>query len=348
VFICVVDGLDNVERDSLNKRLSNVRFFSGDPSSGLVLSRMNVAESMYVVLLPSASVRAEQELGQTNHSKVLFTLIALESLIPPHAATRIMVDSATGSGSMGILNRPVQRSRIRLGNPCLDEVISFESGTRSGDNKSSVRHEQQLLNAVRRRRTVPFDRGYGELAEGAHSLATPMYASGEVVMSSVPSAVLGAELFSPGIIWLLYTLAGASRSRNHLKLHLWNVPDAWDGKTYGELAAHLLGTGEAIPLGLFRSGAAPVYLHQLRASSPRWYRRDVDNHLNEILDRAFQANEVEQQWAPPPSAELVENALGVLPWVYTNPELHTILSKFDAVYVHCIKSKFLAEMHLPA
>jgi len=129
-------------------------------------------------------------------------------------------------------------------------------------------------------------------------LYRPCYAAGEMIPKSALTALLGREFHIPGISDFIGTLLGIASTEGISPIISLTVPAKFDGHTYVELAGELF-KHHLIPLGLFRSGKAPVLVGEKGRELP-----------SPLEDNKF-----------------------IAPWVYANPKSHTVLSKFDAVFV---------------
>eukprot|EP00178_Gracilaria_changii_P026985 TRINITY_DN836_c0_g1_i1.p1 TRINITY_DN836_c0_g1~~TRINITY_DN836_c0_g1_i1.p1 ORF type:complete len:1410 (-),score=179.92 TRINITY_DN836_c0_g1_i1:11724-15953(-) len=102
------------------------------------------------------------------------------------------------------------------------------------------------------------------------------YASGEMVISSLFTALLARDYTDPGYIRLIRQLIGASSSSAGSWIRQVEIPESWtraeneiDGRTYRDTSIRLLKMG-CIALGLYRSGDAPV---RIETQSDQWERR---------------------------------------------------------------------------
>ncbi|KAI0557571.1 Calcium-activated BK potassium channel alpha subunit [Gracilaria domingensis] len=102
------------------------------------------------------------------------------------------------------------------------------------------------------------------------------YASGEMVISSLFTALLARDYTDPGYIRLIRQLIGASSSSGGSWIRQVEIPESWtrakneiDGRTYRDTSIRLLKMG-CIALGLYRSGDAPV---RIETQSDQWERR---------------------------------------------------------------------------
>lgn len=120
------------------------------------------------------------------------------------------------------------------------------------------------------------------------------YASGEMMISSLFTALLTREHTDPGYIRFIRQLIGAASGSNGCWVRQVDIPDSWtqvekaiDGRTFRETSIKLLQYG-CIALGLYRSGDAPV---RVETKSEQWERR-VSNikYLGEEEIRALQSD----------------------------------------------------------
>lgn len=103
------------------------------------------------------------------------------------------------------------------------------------------------------------------------------YASGEMVISSLFTALLTREHTDPGYIRFIRQLIGAASGSPGSWIRQVDVPESWtqlnkediDGRTYRQTSIKLLEFG-CIALGLYRSGDAPV---RIETKSEQWERR---------------------------------------------------------------------------
>lgn len=102
------------------------------------------------------------------------------------------------------------------------------------------------------------------------------YASGEMVISSLFTALLTREHTDPGYIRLIRQLIGASSGSHGSWIRHIDIPESWtqadkaiNGRTYRQTSIKLLEFG-CIVLGLYRSGDAPV---RIETKSEQWERR---------------------------------------------------------------------------
>jgi hypothetical protein len=90
------------------------------------------------------------------------------------------------------------------------------------------------------------------------------FASGEMMISSLFAGLLVREYQEDGFMGLIRELIGSGADAQHSWVRQVDVPEAWveeseaiDGRTYRETVKRLLQFG-CVPLGLYRSGDAPV------------------------------------------------------------------------------------------
>lgn len=102
------------------------------------------------------------------------------------------------------------------------------------------------------------------------------YASGEMVISSLFTALLTREHTDPGYIRLIRRLIGAASGSLGSWIRQVDIPESWtqadkaiNGRTYRQTSIKLLEFG-CISLGLYRSGDAPV---RIETKSEQWERR---------------------------------------------------------------------------
>ncbi|PXF45524.1 Calcium-activated potassium channel slowpoke [Gracilariopsis chorda] len=119
------------------------------------------------------------------------------------------------------------------------------------------------------------------------------YASGEMVISSLFTALLARDYTDPGYIRLIRQLIGASSASAGSWIRQVDIPESWtraeneiDGRTYRDTSIRLLKMG-CIALGLYRSGDAPV---RVETKSDQWERRadEVVYHEEEDISRLRQ------------------------------------------------------------
>mmetsp|Transcript_3263 Transcript_3263/g.5720 ORF Transcript_3263/g.5720 Transcript_3263/m.5720 type:complete len:1095 (-) Transcript_3263:208-3492(-) len=338
-FLCVVSGLDSETIETLQEEQPGVSYFPGDPSNGKLLVRMNAGKSRCIVVIPDASKGTDAV-----SSNVLFTLFALQSMRTPSSTSRILLDSIPVS-AVGVFGGKAMDYITRAGYPEYPADQNYQER-----KKSQELNHEKLSETLRRRK--PFTAAAtGGFSDGAHSVASERYASGEILIPSVGSALLAGDFLTPGLIWLMMSFCGASREGDYLKLHLWNIPESWKGRKYAEVAVFLFGRN-VIPLGLFRCGAAPVHLTNLRKaknstgeSKYNAMLRQAVSSDNVLADETASESLSDDSFPTPPTSALVEDSLAGAPYVVTNPELYTVVSDFDSVYVLCSKSKSLVDLH---
>lgn len=102
------------------------------------------------------------------------------------------------------------------------------------------------------------------------------YASGEMMISSLFTALLAREYTAPGYVRLVRQLIGAASSSKGSWIRQVDIPETWTraekaihGRTYRATSIKLLKMG-CIALGLYRSGDAPV---RAETRSEQWERR---------------------------------------------------------------------------
>lgn len=102
------------------------------------------------------------------------------------------------------------------------------------------------------------------------------YASGEMIITSLFTAVLAREYSDPGYVNVVRQLIGADCDARGSWVRLVDIPESWmhpeqaiEGRTYRETVLRLQRLG-GIALGLYRSGEAPV---RVELESEHWERR---------------------------------------------------------------------------
>mmetsp|Transcript_26844 Transcript_26844/g.65294 ORF Transcript_26844/g.65294 Transcript_26844/m.65294 type:complete len:234 (-) Transcript_26844:137-838(-) len=153
------------------------------------------------------------------------------------------------------------------------------------------------------------------------NLARMRYASGQVFIPSTAPVLLCREHQIPGILGLVQAVIGYRRGSSPM-LRQYSVPSSFNERPYLDLFRKVMEMS-GLPVGLYRSGRAPVILNPF-AGNPK-----------SPLERLSSANSVADSRAsvsakPPPAGLKARNSL---PWVFTNPPPDTIVSSLDAVFV---------------
>ncbi|CDF36684.1 unnamed protein product [Chondrus crispus] len=120
------------------------------------------------------------------------------------------------------------------------------------------------------------DQHHNQERSGEEYYERQRYASGEMVISSLFTALLAREYTDPGYIRLIRQLVGAASGSKGSWIRQIDIPEAWtraenaiDGRTYRQTSQKLLSMG-SIALGLYRSGDAAV---RVETESEQWERR---------------------------------------------------------------------------
>lgn len=161
----------------------------------------------------------------------------------------------------------LQRRRSR-GNGLRSRIPTKTSSMGGGDESSNDDSDDMMgsVKPLKDKDTVE-RRSRGELFERQR------YASGEMMISSLFTALLAREYTDPGYLRLIRQLIGAtSSSAGGSWIRQIPIPESWTsnmtlavnaigGRTYRDLSVKLLELG-CIALGLYRSGASPVRIRK--------------------------------------------------------------------------------------
>ncbi|CAN8073689.1 unnamed protein product [Agarophyton chilense] len=115
------------------------------------------------------------------------------------------------------------------------------------------------------------------------------YASGEMVISSLFTALLARDYTDPGYIRLIRQLIGASSSSTGSWIRQVDIPESWtraeneiNERTYRDTSIRLLKMG-CIALGLYRSGDAPVRIEVQKEQSGNEERKGWERRADEVI-----------------------------------------------------------------
>lgn len=178
------------------------------------------------------------------------------------------------SGSRNNLRRGNTGLRLQLKGMSRSSTMRLDAGESSEEDEkhgSNIHKLREQHNNQQRSREELYER--------------QRYASGEMVISSLFTALLARDYTDPGYIRLIRQLIGASSGSKGSWIRQVNIPESWtraevaiDGRTYRETSIRLLKLG-CIALGLYRSGDAPV---RVETKSEHWERRtDEFEYLEE-------------------------------------------------------------------
>lgn len=163
-------------------------------------------------------------------------------------------------GSRSSVGRDKKASRLLVKGMTRSSSMRIDTGDSSEDDE--VNNLRDLQNSQQRSREELYER--------------QRYASGEMVISSLFTALLARDYSDPGYIRLIRQLIGASSGSSGSWIRQVEIPEAWtrmknaiDGRTYRETSVQLLKLG-CVALGLYRSGDAPV---RVETQSEHWERR---------------------------------------------------------------------------
>jgi len=172
------------------------------------------------------------------------------------------------------------------------------------------------------------------------------YTSGELVVYSSASSLLVREYSEPGFIDFMMGLCGGGGFKSNLddqerqKVFLSSIPENVFGNDetieYEIIFEQIIALG-ATPLGLYRSGNAPVCLPENLSRKMRGesIRRELEAErpgFCDPLSMCYPQNKHGPQSEIPKEGEDGKNK-NILPYVYTLPDMETKVHKFDAVYV---------------
>ena len=182
-------------------------------------------------------------------------------------------------------NKKNKATRLRLKGMTRSSSMRLEQAFESSDEDSEDENVHTLKEQQSR-----------QLKSREELYERQRYASGELVISSLFTALLARDYTDPGYIRLIRQLIGSSSGSNGSWIRQINIPESWTraekaigGRTYRETASRLLELG-CIALGLYRSGDAPV---REETSSERWDLVEERRHLQQDdgnLSRAVTGN----------------------------------------------------------
>lgn len=169
----------------------------------------------------------------------------------------------SASGPQSTTNQFNNKSGLRLKGMTRSSSMRLDQDDSSDDED---RHEIQNLR----------DEHHNQEHSREEYYERQRYASGEMVISSLFTALLAREYTAPGYIRLIRQLIGAASGSKGSWIRQIEIPESWtraekaiNGRTYRATSIKLLKMG-CIALGLYRSGDAPV---RVETGSEQWERR---------------------------------------------------------------------------
>lgn len=182
-----------------------------------------------------------------------------------HYGTFAGVWPSSAGGPQHFPRRFAKKSRLRLkgmtrsSSMRLDQDDSSDDDDRHGSDVHTLR-----------------DQHHNQERSGEEYYERQRYASGEMMISSLFTALLAREYTDPGYIRLIRQLIGAASGSKGSWIRQVEIPESWtraenaiDGRSYRQTTMKLLKMG-CVALGLYRSGDAPV---RVETKSEQWERR---------------------------------------------------------------------------
>jgi len=350
---------------SLHKRFPRTYFVSESPEHLRSLENVSVFRARNVLVLSDSSF----SFGDTSNDDSLFsgvntedldrrvvmTLLNLELLLGSYDQTHICIEIKV-SHSIAFLGLPRPRRRYSLfGLPneshFADTTSEAATKIKKESSTATMKEGTESLDEVRRQRhhqfasTIvnlgprylksllarPDDNDYIEL--GVSSAATwyrERYASGEVILDSLPDVLLCREYEHRGVVSLICEMIGLKNGEGVATpvLRLIGVPSKWVGWRYDQVFSEVISFG-MIPIALYRSGEAPVS-SSLLETNQRSFIQELSSDIVK-LQRQFR-----HTGAAASDAALQDRfypAQNILPWVFTNPSPDTVVGYRDGLYV---------------
>eukprot|EP00871_Galdieria_phlegrea_P004389 jgi/Galph1/4951/GphlegSOOS_G3631.1 len=361
ITVVVHPTITEEKAESLQKRFPRTYFMRESPERLITLEKASVFRARNVLVLGDSSFsfqggsNGDQIFSGINTEsldrKAVMTLLNLELLLGADNHTHICIEVKM-SHSIAFLGLPKPRRRYSffgipnerhfvdqqtVKNTSIEtEKKTFQTNWTGGTRKNANNISSAIVNfgpryiksLVPRSSEDEFDLG----ASSATTWFRERYASGEVLLDSLPGVLLAREYEHHGafsLIGEIIGLRGGDRltSLTSPRLRLVGIPSKWVGWNYYQVFHEVLALG-LIPIGLYRSGEAPVRSN-LVPSLPKNFLQEVSSDIFK-LQRRFGHPSVgtvlneEEGYYP---------AQNLLPWIYTNPAQDTIVGYRDGLYV---------------
>ncbi|GJQ13666.1 hypothetical protein GpartN1_g5457.t1 [Galdieria partita] len=347
---------------SLHKRFPRTYFVSESPEHLKSLESVAIFRARNVVVLSDSSFSFGDSTNDDSlfsginienlDRKVVMTLLNLELLLGSYDQTHICIEIKI-SHSIAFLGLPRPRRRYSyFGLPNESHFVKTDSkdSQKLKEQSSTLTEEDVNADEMQRHQRHQFastivnlgprylksllakqdENDYIEL--GISSAATwyrERYASGEVVLDSLPAVLLCREYEHRGVVSLLCEMIGLRNggSLTTPLLRMIGVPSKWVGWRYEKVFAEIVSFG-MIPIALYRSGEAPVSASLLETTQKNFIEElsaDISKFQRQFhLGSSASVDAFHAKFYP---------AQNILPWVFTNPTPDTIVGLRDGLYV---------------
>jgi len=318
-IVVLLPNLSNAAILSFKQKCPHVRVRTGSAIvlEDLIGAGLLNAHALVVLLEP---IRDNDGSSIDVDSKAVFTMLLVDQVSEECRDELQVISFIRDTDVVGLLRVPQPRQRqTRFGVPqsrlaveiSVDGVSKPDQNSLSAKPYASETDPRKLLSE--------------------EFFVRPRYAAGEIILTPLTSTLLARDYQTPGALRLLKFLTDIRSDVPTCKLHLLGVPAFWAGWSYWQIFRALMDR-HALPIGLLRSGRGPMWMPPVVSAEKGslWSRKRPEGLQRTASTESLGALE---RTAAPGGSQKVSGGSNALPWVYSNPESHTIVLSTDAIYV---------------